>query len=144
LVEDFSVKVVRGDISKPIIDNENLHEVSNGTEFRVINFTTPKNLIFKNTTFPHGDIHKHTWTFPDGVTHNQIDYVSVDRRRHSNLLDVRSFKGADSVIKLYLVVVKLKERISVSKRARQKFGLERCDLKKLNNVEVKGKNEVEI
>jgi hypothetical protein len=37
-----------------------------------------------------------------------------------------------------------RERISVSKRARQKFDLERFDLKKLDEVEVKEKYQVEI
>jgi hypothetical protein len=41
-------------------------------------------------------------------------------------------------------VAKLKERISVSKRARQKFDLEKFDLKKLNDVEVKEEYQVEI
>jgi hypothetical protein len=36
------------------------------------------------------------------------------------------------------------ERISVSKRARQKFDVERFDLKMLDDVEVKGKYQVEI
>jgi hypothetical protein len=32
--------------------------------------------IYYNKTlpFPHRDIHKHTWTSPDSVTHNQISY----------------------------------------------------------------------
>jgi hypothetical protein len=41
-------------------------------------------------------------------------------------------------------VTKLRERISVSKRARQNFDLERFDLKKLHNVDVKEKYLVEI
>jgi len=41
-------------------------------------------------------------------------------------------------------VAKLRERTSVSKQARQKFDLERFDLKKLNDVEVKEKYQVEI
>jgi hypothetical protein len=41
-------------------------------------------------------------------------------------------------------VAKLRERISVSKRARQNSDLERFDLKKLNDVEVKEKYQVEI
>jgi hypothetical protein len=41
-------------------------------------------------------------------------------------------------------VAKLRERISISKRARQKFDLERFDLEKLNDIEVKEKYQVEI
>jgi hypothetical protein len=41
-------------------------------------------------------------------------------------------------------VAKLRERISVSKRARQNFDLGRFDLKKLDDIEVKEKYQVEI
>jgi hypothetical protein len=68
----------------------------------------------------------------------------IDKRRHSNILDVRSFRGADCDTDHYLVVAKLRGRISVSKRARQYFDLERFDLKKLDDVEVKKKYQVEI
>jgi hypothetical protein len=57
---------------KPKIGNEHLYEVSNDNGVRVVNFATSKNLIVRSTTFPHLDIHKHTWTSPDGVTHNEI------------------------------------------------------------------------
>jgi exonuclease III len=72
LLGDFNAKVEREDIFKPIIGNKSLHEVSNDNGVRVVNFQTSKNQIVKSTTFPHRDIHKHTWTSPDGVTHNQI------------------------------------------------------------------------
>jgi hypothetical protein len=67
----------------------------------------------------------------------------IDKRRHSNILDVRSFRGADCDTDHYLVLAKLRERISVSK-TRQKFDLERFDLKKLDDVEIKEKHQVEI
>jgi hypothetical protein len=41
-------------------------------------------------------------------------------------------------------MAKLRERISVSKRARQNSHLERFDLKKLDDVEVKERYQVEI
>jgi hypothetical protein len=41
-------------------------------------------------------------------------------------------------------VAKLRERISVSKRARQELDSERFDLKKLDDVEVKEKYQVDI
>jgi hypothetical protein len=86
LLGDFNAKVRREDIFKPIIGNESLHEASSDNGVRVVNFATSKNLNVKSTTFPHRDIHKHTWTSPDGVTHNQIDHVLIDIRRHSIIL----------------------------------------------------------
>jgi exonuclease III len=85
LMGDFNAKVGREDIFKPIIGNESLYEASNHNGVRTVNFATSKNLIVKSITFPHRDIHKHTWTSPDGVTHNQIDHVLIDKRRHSNI-----------------------------------------------------------
>jgi len=43
--------------------------------------------------FLHRNIHKYSWTPPNGKTHNQIDHVLVNRRWHSSILDVRSFMG---------------------------------------------------
>jgi endonuclease/exonuclease/phosphatase family metal-dependent hydrolase len=114
LLGDFNAKIGREDIFKPIIGNESLHEASKDNGFRVVNSATSKNLIIKSTTFPRRDIHKHTCTSPASVTHNQIDHVLIDKRRHSNILDVRSFRVADCDIDHYLVASKLRERISVN------------------------------
>jgi hypothetical protein len=59
--------------------------------------------------FPHCSIHNYTWTCPGGKTRNQIDHVVIDRRRHSSILDVRSFRGADCDTYRYLVVAKVRE-----------------------------------
>jgi endonuclease/exonuclease/phosphatase family metal-dependent hydrolase len=80
LLGDFNAKVGREDIFKPIIGNESLHEASNDNGVRVVTSATSKHLIVKSTTLPHCDIHKHTWTYPDGVTHNNIDHVFIDKR----------------------------------------------------------------
>jgi endonuclease/exonuclease/phosphatase family metal-dependent hydrolase len=109
LMGDLNAEGGRQDIFKPIIGNESLHEASNDNGVRVVNFATSENLIVKSTTFPHHDVHKHTWISLDSVIHNQIDPVLLDRRRHSNILDVRSFTGADCDTDHYLVVAKLRE-----------------------------------
>jgi exonuclease III len=79
LLGDFNAKVGREDIFKSIIGNESLHETSNDNGVKVVSFAASKNLIVKSTTFPHRDIHKHTWTSPDGVTHNQVDNVFIEK-----------------------------------------------------------------
>jgi hypothetical protein len=95
LLGDFNAKVGRKDIFKPTIGNESLHEIRDDNGVRLVNVATSKNLRVKSTMFPHRNIHKYTWTSPDGKTHNQIDHIPVDRRRHSNVLDDRSFRAAD-------------------------------------------------
>ena len=62
---------------------------------RVVNFATSKNLVVKNTMFLHRNIHNYTWISLDGQTHNQIDHILIDRRLHSNIIDVRSLRRAD-------------------------------------------------
>jgi hypothetical protein len=86
LLGEFNPKLGGEDIFKSIISNESLHEASSDNAVRVVNFANLKNLIIKSITFPHHGFHKHTWTSPDGVTHNQIDHVLIDKRRHSNIV----------------------------------------------------------
>jgi exonuclease III len=88
LLEDLNAKVGREDIFKPTIGNESLHEISNDNGIKVLNFATSKNLRVKSMMFPHRNIHKYTWTSPDGKTHNQIDHFLVDRRRYFSVLHV--------------------------------------------------------
>jgi exonuclease III len=95
LLGDFNVKVARVDIFKPTTGDENLHEINNDNGVRAVNFVTSKNITVKRTMFPYRNIHKYIWTSPDGKTCNQIDHILVDSRRHSNVLDVRSFRAAE-------------------------------------------------
>jgi endonuclease/exonuclease/phosphatase family metal-dependent hydrolase len=107
LLGDFNAKVGRETTFKPTIGNKSLHQDSNDNGVRIVNFATSKNLVFKSTMFQHRNIHKYTWTSPDRQTHNQIDHILIDRRRHSSILDVRNFRGTDCDTDHYLVVANL-------------------------------------
>jgi hypothetical protein len=137
-------KVGKEDIFKPTIRNKSLHEIGNDNGVRLVNLATSKNLRVKSTMFPHRNIHKYTWMSPDGKTHNQIYHILVDRRRHSNVLDVRSFRAADCDSDQYLVLTRVRERLAVNKQRSQRFQRESFNLKKLNDVEGKEQFRVEV
>jgi len=120
LLGEFNAKVGRENISKPTIGQESLHQDRNDNGVRL---TSPhqKNLVVKSTMFPHRNIHKYTWTYLDGKTHNQIGHVLTDRRWHSRVLDVRSFRRADCDTDQYLVIAKVRERLAVGKQVAQRF-----------------------
>jgi len=140
LLGDFKAKVGREKNFKPII----LHQDNNDNGIRIVNFASSKNLVVKNTMFPHGNIQKYTWTSPDGKTHNQIDYILIDWRWHSGILDVRSFRRAECDTDHCLVAAEVRERLAVSKREGQMFDGKSFNLRKLNELEDRKQFEIEI
>jgi hypothetical protein len=126
LLDGFNAKVGREDIFKTTIGNEISHEISRDNGVTVVN------LVVKSNMFLHRKIRKYSWTSPDGQKHNKFDHISTDRRRHSSILDVRSFRGADCGTDHYLVVAKIKERLAVSKRPVNKVDMDGFNLKELN------------
>jgi len=76
LLGDFNAEVGRENIFKPTNENESLHQGSNDSGVRIVNFATATNLV-KSKNFPHPHIHDITWTSPDGKIHNQIDRIMM-------------------------------------------------------------------
>jgi len=144
LLGDLNAKVGRENIFKPTIGQLSLHQDSNDNGVRLVNFATSQNLVVKNTMFPHRNIHKYTWTSPDGKTHNQIDHLLIDRRWQSSVLDVRSFRGAECDTDHYLVIGKFRARLAVGKQAAQRVDRQRFNLRKLNEPEVREQYQIEI
>ncbi|PNF22954.1 hypothetical protein B7P43_G11667 [Cryptotermes secundus] len=121
LLGDFNAEVCRKD----------LHEINNDNEVRIATFATSRNLIVRSTMFPHRNIHKFSWTSPDGKIQNQIDHTLIDRKRHSSILDIRSFRAADCDTDNYLDVAKVKERLFLWAATRCKQNVTRTSLLEL-------------
>jgi len=73
------------------------------------------------------------------MTHNQINHIFID-----NILDLRSFRGAYCDTDHCLVVVNVRERSAVRKQAVQKFDGERFNFRKLNELDIKKRYQIEI
>jgi len=145
LLGDFNAKMGRENIFKPTNGNESLHQDSNDNGIRTVNIATSKNLVIINSMmFPDQNIHKYTWTSPDGKTHNQIEHILIDRRWHSSTIDVQSFRGPDCDTDHCLVVAKVWERLAVGKQAAQKFDGERFYLSKPYELENRKQYQINI
>ncbi|CAH2100139.1 unnamed protein product [Euphydryas editha] len=112
IIGDMNAKVGRESIYRPTIGCHSLHETSNDNGTRLIDLATSLGMVVGSTRFPHKNIHKITWVSADDVTRNQIDHVLIDGRHCSNLLDVRSRRGANIDSDHHLVVCKIRARIS--------------------------------
>ena len=81
LLGDFNAKVGRPGLGEEaVVGPYGLHHerIDNGE--RLVSLCMTYNLSILTTTFMHKEIHKHTWTSPDGKYHNQIDHIVVSRR----------------------------------------------------------------
>jgi hypothetical protein len=68
----------------------------------------------------------------------------IDRRRHSSILDVRSFRTADFDTVHYLMVAEVRERLIASKHTTHRVHMERFNLQKLNEADGTEQYRVEI
>jgi hypothetical protein len=57
-----------------------------------------------------------TWRSPDGQTFNQIDHLLIDARHVSNVMDVRTFRGANIDSDHYLLISEIRSWISSARK----------------------------
>ena len=73
------------------------NEETNDRGLRLLEFAAKHKMTLANTLHPHKKSRKTTWHSPDGLTHNQIDYILTPKRFKSsnNKARTRSYPGAD-------------------------------------------------
>lgn len=95
LMGDFNAKVGSDTTASSAVGQYGLGSAPNNNGERLISLCQENNMKIGGTLFPHKDIHKYTWTSPDGRTRNQIDHICISHRWKQSLLDVRTRRGAD-------------------------------------------------
>jgi len=112
VMRDFNVQVDKELGLAPNVQKFSLHEETNNNGWRMLDFAITKNMAISSTLFQHERIHKTTWRSPDEGTSNQIDHVMTDSRHATDILDVKSCRGADCDYDHYVVKIKYRQRIS--------------------------------
>jgi hypothetical protein len=57
-------------------------------------FAITKNMAISSMLFQHKRIHTETWRSLDETTSNQTDHVMIDSQHATDILDVKSCRGA--------------------------------------------------
>ena len=127
----------QGIVGKHVLNGE---RSDNGARF--VSHCEVNDLAIVSTMFPHKDIHKYTWTSPDGATRNQIDHIAVNGRFKRSVMDVRTFRAADVDSDHNLLVGTLK--LKLAKVYKKKESRKRFDLNQLKQKEVRNKFNLEL
>ena len=73
-------------------------------------FCEENNMVIGGTLFQHKDIHKMTWTSPNGAIKSQIEHIQIQ--------DIRARRGADAASYHDLLVGAVSRKLREAQRAR--------------------------
>ncbi|XP_058449191.1 uncharacterized protein LOC131429161 [Malaya genurostris] len=117
IIGDLNAQVGQEEEFRPTIGRFSAHQLTNENGLRLIDFAASKNMAIRSTFFQHSLPYRYTWRSPQ-QTESQIDYVLIDGRHFSEIIDVRTYRGANVDSDHYLVMVKLRPKLSVINNAR--------------------------
>ena len=109
---------------------------------RFVALCMENNMAITMTQYPHKNIHKYTWTSPDGRTKNQIDHIAINGKFCRSITDVRAYRGADSASDHNLVICTVKLKLRKVKRDRS--GVKKYDISRLQHRATKEKFTLEL
>ena len=140
---DLNAKVGKG---TPLEEREVLGQHGTGDRNengeRLCEFCEMNGLVITGTIFPHKEIHKATWTSPNGRTKNQIDHTMIAKEYRSSIMDTVVRRGADVGSDHYLVETRLK--LKLKRSPREMKGRTRLDMQKLADEEMLVKYNIEV
>ena len=138
---DFNAKVGRGR-NTDIVGSEGLGEMNRRGE-KLMEWCEQNDQIIMNTWFTKHPRKLWTWKSPDGITRNQIDYITVNRRFRNSIRDILTHPEADCNSDHNMLVGKIKVKLQRLKH--HKFTSSKLDLKSLEKEkEVKEKFYKEV
>ena len=109
---------------------------TNDRGLRLLEFANAHKLTLANTLHPHKQSRTVTWHSPDGITHNQIDFILTPQRYKSsiNKAKTRTYPGADIGSDHDLVLCTM--RLKLKNKRRDKRVRLRFDVEKLKDPKI--------
>ena len=105
---------------------------TNDRGLKLLDFATYNNHVLANTLGNHKSSKRWTWHSPDGIHHNQIDYILVKKRFRSSIKTARTrtFTDADVGSDHDMVMMTFQTRLKNSRKPTQprvRFNLEKLN-----------------
>ena len=125
IIGDFNSKVGNGK-EKDIVGLYGLGERNESGQF-LVEFADRNNLFLCNTWFQQKTTAQHTWTSPNGMTKNQIDYILCSKRFRNGIMNCKTRTGADCGSDHNPVIAKIQIKLKTKKqhKKRRKWRTER-------------------
>ena len=143
MMGDWNAKIgARQEGEDGVVGRQGLGVERSENGVRFVSFCAANNLAIVSTMFPHKNIHKYTWTAPNGRVRNQIDHVAVNGKFKRSVWDTRSYRGADCGSDHNLVITTVRLRLrGIVKNARNS---RRYDTAKLMIPEVRQQFQIKL
>nr|XP_006819375.1 PREDICTED: craniofacial development protein 2-like [Saccoglossus kowalevskii] len=95
LMGDFNARVGNNNSNRErIMGRHGLGELTNNGE-QLVSICEEYDLAIGGTLFAHKNIHKLTWTSPNGMTKSQMNHIIINNKWKRSLQDVRVMRNAD-------------------------------------------------
>jgi len=140
ILGDFNAKVCKEMNNRLFAGKYTLHNETNGNGIRLCQFGEMNNLLISSTIYEHKKIHKGTWKDPANKVVNQIDHISICKRRPSTIQDVRTLRGPNCDSDHFLVRATIKQKITTNYEKRKQS----WDTNRLNSREIVHKYQENI
>lgn len=105
---------------------------------RLIQFCQEEEYVISNTLYKLPERRLYTWKSPqdkaDNVTRNQVDYIMINKRFKSSLINVKTYPGADVPSDHNLLMARVRIRLASNKIKRTRNQL---NLANLDNTKIK-------
>lgn len=108
---------------------------------RLLDFCSGNDLAIMNTMFQQHPRRRYTWTSPDGVTKNQIDYIMTHQRWKTSVQSCKTYPGAYCGSDHQLVVARVKLKLKTPKKTKPILRFDVAAIPNQYKVEVKNRFE---